>query len=88
MPREQLKRWETAIANSLCERPDAEGHQHLMVPHALAALDQPEIADDAIRPAAHAGKLCILKMIAHARQHPRSMHRPAIPSILTEAEST
>jgi hypothetical protein len=59
-----------------------------MVPHPLAALDQPEVADDAIRPAAHAGELRTLKMIAHTRQHARSMHRASIPSILTTAEST
>src|SRR6267142_2464626 len=59
-----------------------------MVPHPLAALDQPEVADDAIRPAAHAGELRTLKMTAHTRQHARSMHRTSIPSILTTAEST
>jgi hypothetical protein len=59
-----------------------------MVPHPLAALDQPEVADDAIRPAAHAGELRTLKMIAHTRQHGCSMHRASIPSILTAAEST
>jgi hypothetical protein len=59
-----------------------------MVPHPLAALDQPEVADDAIRPAAHAGELRTLKMIAHTQQHARSMHPASIPSILTTAEST
>src|SRR5207248_3689668 len=67
---------------------EAEGDQHLVVPHPLAALDQPEIADDAVRPAAHAGELRTLKMIAHTRQHACSMHRASIPSILTAAEST
>jgi hypothetical protein len=59
-----------------------------VVPHPLAALDQPEIADDAVRPAAHAGELRTLKMIAHTRQHACSMHRTSIPSTLTAAEST
>lgn len=59
-----------------------------MVPHPLAALDQPEIADNAIRPAAHAGELRFSKMIAHTRQHACSMHRAPIPSILTASEST
>ena len=67
---------------------DTEGDEHLMVPHPLAALDQAEITDDAIRPAAHAGELRTLKMIAHTRQHARSMHRTSIPSILTAAELT
>jgi len=70
------------------ERARTEGDEHLMVPHPLAALDQPEVADDAIRPAAHAGELRTLKMIAHTRQHARSMHRTSIQSILTTAEST
>jgi hypothetical protein len=59
-----------------------------VVPHPLAALDQPEIADNAVRPAAHAGELRTLKMIAHTRQHARSMHPASIPSILTATEST
>ncbi|MFG3592933.1 hypothetical protein [Bradyrhizobium sp. RDI18] len=59
-----------------------------MVPHPLAALDQPEIANDAVRPAAHAGELRISKMIAHTRQHACSMHRRSISSILTAVEST
>jgi hypothetical protein len=66
----------------------AEGKQHLMVPHPLAALDQPEITDDAVRSAAHAGELRTLKMIAHTRQHRCSMHRAPIQSTLTAAEST
>jgi hypothetical protein len=66
----------------------AEGDQHLMVPHPLAALDQPEIADNAVRPAAHAGELRSLKLMAHTRQHPCRMHRAPISSILTAAEST
>jgi hypothetical protein len=59
-----------------------------MVPHSLAALHQPEITDNAVRPAAHAGELRTLKMIAHTRQHRCSMHRAPIQSILTTAEST
>src|SRR5262245_21707430 len=59
-----------------------------MVPHPLAALDQPEITDDAVRPAAHAGELRTSKMIAHTRQHGCSLHPVSIPSILTLAEST
>src|SRR6185369_9340316 len=67
---------------------ETESDEHLMVPHPLAALDQAEITDDAVRPAAHAGELRSLKMIAHTRQHAPSMHSASIPSILTVAEST
>jgi hypothetical protein len=70
------------------ERARTEGDEHLMMPHPLAALDQPEVADDAIRPAAHAGELRTLKMIAHTRQHGCNMHHASIPSILTVTEST
>src|SRR6267142_2434235 len=70
------------------QRRQTEGDEHLVMPHALAALDEPEIADDAIRPAAHAGELRTLEMTAHTRQHTCSMHRTSIPSILTAAEST
>ncbi len=69
------------------ERAEAEGDEHLMMPHALTAFDQPEVANDTIRPATHAGELRIPEMTAHTRQHLHSMHRPAIPSILTDAES-
>ena len=55
-----------------------------MVPHTLAAFDEPEIADDAVSPAAHAGELHTLEMIAHARIHACSMHCAAIPSNLDE----
>jgi hypothetical protein len=70
------------------ERARTEGDEHLMMPHSLAALDQPEVADDAIRPAAHAGELRTLKMFAHTRQHECNMHHASIPSILTPTEST
>src|ERR1700748_2672202 len=53
-----------------------------MVPQALAALDQAEIADDAVIAATHASEPCPPEMIAHARQHPRSMHCLLIPSNL------
>src|SRR5439155_1629869 len=67
---------------------ETESEQHLVVPHPLAALDQPEIADDAVRPAAHAGELRTLKMTAHTRHHACCMHRASILSILTATEST
>jgi hypothetical protein len=69
--REKLKRRQTAPANSLQEYPQAERHEHLVVPHPLPALDQAEITDDAIRPVAHAGEMRTFEIMAHARKHPR-----------------
>ena len=59
-----------------------------MVPQPLAALDQAEIADDAVIAATHASEPCPPEMIAYARQHPRSMHSPPIPSNLDVTESS
>ena len=53
-----------------------------MVSQALAALDEAEIADDAVIAATHASESCSPELIAHTRQHPRSMHSLLIPSNL------
>ena len=41
---------------------------HLVVPQSLAALDQAEIPDQAVTPAAHARPACMRKS-PHAREH-------------------
>ena len=53
-----------------------------MVPQTLAALDQAEISDEAMLAAAHASETRPPELIAHARQHPTSMHCLLIPSNL------
>jgi hypothetical protein len=57
---------------------EAEADHHLVVPHPLAALDEAEIAYQAIAPAAHAGQATAFEQSEHVGM----MHRPAIPSIL------
>src|SRR5258708_3867539 len=68
-----------------------------MVPKALAALHEPEIAHQAIGAAAHpnqpravkagASKAGALEVGFNTRQHATSMHYPAIPSNLDLRES-
>jgi hypothetical protein len=68
---------EISLAYALQRGPNAEGDQHFMVSQSLAALHEAEVPYQAVASAAHAGEPAILPS-----QHPVSMHRPAIPSIL------
>jgi hypothetical protein len=60
----------------------------LMMAQALAALDEAEIADEAVIAATHAGEPRSPELIAHARKHSHSMHSRLIPSNLDVAESS
>jgi hypothetical protein len=68
------------LANAFRKVAQREGNQHLVVPEALAALHETEVADQAVTPATHSGYPAIL-------EHPKSMHCVAIPSILDRFES-
>jgi hypothetical protein len=57
--------------------PHAEIDHDLMMLQSLAALDRPEVADDAVMAVAHPRQTAIFEM-----PHAVSMHRRAIPSIL------
>jgi AcrR family transcriptional regulator len=68
------------LAHAFRKVAQREGDQHLMVPEALAALDETEVPDQAVTPATHSGYPAIL-------EHRVSMHCAAIPSILDRFES-
>jgi hypothetical protein len=95
-PRDRSLRFSYALAGSgkrfrrrvqerlreLHRAPPRKLQNDLVVPQALAALDEAEIADDAVIAATHASESCSPELIAHTREHPRSMHCLLIPSNL------
>jgi hypothetical protein len=64
------------------ERLPAEVDYDLMVLESLAALDRPQVPDDAVMAVAHASEMAVLEV-----PHVVSMHWPAIPSIFDRLES-
>jgi hypothetical protein len=54
----------------------------LMMLQSLAALDRPQVPDDAVMAVAHSSYVAVFEV-----PHPVRMHRPAIPSILDCSES-
>jgi len=53
-----------------------------MVLESLAALDRPQVPDDAVMAVAHASEMAVLEV-----PHVVSMHWPAIPSIFDRLET-
>ena len=51
-----------------------------MVLEPFPAFDQAEIPNYSVMAAAHSSELGALEIVAHAREHPRSMHCRPIPS--------
>jgi hypothetical protein len=64
------------------ERPPGEVDYDLMVLESLAALDGPQVPDDAVMAVAHSSQMAVLET-----PHVESMHWAAIPSILDRLES-
>jgi hypothetical protein len=64
------------------ERSPSEVDYDLMVLSSLAALDRPQVPDDAEMAVAHPSQMAVLEV-----PHAVSMHWPPIPSILDLAES-
>jgi hypothetical protein len=81
-----LKRLQSLPAPSGEEKPDerlpGEVDYDLMVLESLAALDRPQVPDDAVMAVAHASEMAVLEV-----PHVVSMHWPAITSILGRSES-
>jgi hypothetical protein len=82
-----LNRLQSLPASSEQHKPDerlpAEVDQDLMMLESLAALDRPQVPDDAEMAVAHASEMAVLEV-----PHVVSMHWPAIPSILDRLESS
>jgi hypothetical protein len=85
-PRFSLKRLQSLPApydeDKPDERPPGEVDYDLMVLESLAALDGPQVPDDAVMAVAHSSQMAVLET-----PHVESMHWAAIPSILDRLES-
>jgi hypothetical protein len=81
-----LKRLQSLPAPSDEDKPDerfpGEVDYDLMVLESLAALDGPQVPDDAVMAVAHSSQMAVLEV-----PHVVSMHWAAIPSILDRLES-